>query len=595
MQQYTSVESLLKTFSPLRVNNTLIVKLKNNFFCVISMTMKQACLEILETATKDNKNDKDSFNSIKLKVSKKYKLKKIPTNIEILEHLSEKQKSKFSELIKTKPVRTISGVAPIAVMTKPISCKHGKCTFCPGGPGSYFGDMPMSYTGNEPSTMRAIRAHYDPYLIVFNRLEQYILLNQVPEKAEVIIQGGSFPSFPKEYQEEIVKYIFKAMNDFSEIFFIGEKLNFSKFKKFFELPGSIENAERTKSIQEKILKSKKECSLEKEQLRNEISKIRCIGLTIETKPDWGLLEHGNEMLTLGCTRIELGIQSVYNEVLKKTNRGHTIKDTINSIRILKDLGFKINAHYMLGLYKYGKEDLEGLKELFRNQDFRPDMLKIYPCLVMPGTPLYELWKKGMYKEITTEEASEIISEFKRNVPKYLRIMRVQRDIPTKMTIAGVDRTNLRQYVQEKLKEKGIICNCIRCREPKNEIVKDYEILVERYNASQGTEFFISADNKEKNLILGFCRLRFPSQNLRKEITKNSAIIRELHVYGQATPIGEKGIVQHQGIGKKLIEKAEDICRKHEKDKLLIISGIGVRKYYYSLNYNKDGPYMSKEL
>lgn len=554
------------------------------------MSLRQICLEIL-----DNTQNKNSLNYVKLKISKKYKLKKIPTNIEILENLNSEEKEKFKALLTTKPIRTLSGVAPIAVMTKPISCKHGKCTFCPGGPNSYFGDVPMSYTGNEPSTMRAIRANYDPYLIVFNRLEQYILINQVPEKAEVIIQGGTFPSFDKAYQDSIIKYIYEAMNDFSEMFFENNKFNFVKFKDFFELPGSIKDEKRTTRIQKKILDIKKECNLEEEQLKNETSKIRCIGLTIETKPDWGKLIHGNEMLRLGTTRVELGIESVYEDVLKKTNRGHTLKDSIESIRILKDLGFKINAHYMLGLYKYGKEDLDGLKELFRNADFRPDMLKIYPCLVMPGTPLYELWKQGKYKEITTDEAAELISEFKREIPTYLRVMRVQRDIPTKVTIAGVDRTNLRQYVHEKLKQKGIKCRCIRCREPKDKLVEDYEILVKEYEASKGKEFFISAENKEKDIILGFCRLRFPSQSLRPEIIEKSAFIRELHVYGKSTPLGKEGIIQHKGLGKLLLKKAEDICSENGKDKLLVISGTGVKEYYFKLDYKRDGVYVSKIL
>ncbi len=560
------------------------------------MSMKEAYLEILETAEKTKKKDADTLNSIKLKISRKYHLKKIPTNIEILETLDDSEKKKFKNFITTKPIRTFSGVAPIAVMAKPFYCPHGKCIFCPGGPDSFFGNVPMSYTGNEPSTMRAIRANYDPYIIVFNRLEQYLLLNQVPEKGEVIIQGGTFPSFPKEYQEEFVKYIFRAMNDFSEMFFdkSGE-IDFEKFKEFFELPGSIKDISRTDNIHKKILALKKPCLLKEEQLKNENAKIRCIGLTIETKPDWGKLSHGNELLELGCTRIELGIQSVYDDVLKKTNRGHTLKDTIESIRILKDLGFKINAHYMLGLYKYGKEDLDGLNELFKNSNYRPDMLKIYPCLVMPGTPLYELWKRKQYKEITTSEAVETISEFKRDVPKFVRIHRIQRDIPTNVTIAGVDKTNLRQYVEKKLKEKGIKCQCIRCREPRENKSYEYSIYVLEYEASNGKEFFISAENEQENIILGFCRLRFPSESLRKEITMKSGMIRELHVYGKSISIGKEGKVQHRGIGKELLKKAEQICIDNKKNKLLVISGIGIKQYYIKLGYVRDDPYVSKKL
>ncbi len=219
------------------------------------------------------------------------------------------------------------------------------------------------------------------------------------------------------------------------------------------------------------------------------------------------------MLELGCTRVEVGVQSVYDEVLKKVNRGHTVEDTNECFRILKDLGFKITAHYMPGLPLTTKEmDEKGLKELFENPDFRPDMMKIYPCMVMKGTALYQEWKKGKFKSVTTKEAAELIAEFKRIVPKYCRIVRVQRDIPTFMTESGVDRTNLRQYVDKIVKEKNIKCNCIRCREAGINIgdkkikIDEIKITVEEYEASKGKEFFISAENKKNNLLFGYCRL-----------------------------------------------------------------------------------------
>ncbi|MBW2976904.1 radical SAM protein [Candidatus Woesearchaeota archaeon] len=537
------------------------------------MQLKQICKEILREAKKKNINDSRSFNKIKLQVLNKYKLSKIPKNATIASVASEKDRSKFKKILSMKPVRTLSGVATIALMTEPYPCPHavkgtGPCIYCPGGPGSFFGSVPQSYTGKEPSARRAIRNYYDPYLGVFNRLEHYIAINSVPEKAEVILQGGTFPFFPGIYQEYFVKYIFKAMNDFSGLFYKKNKIDMKKFNRFFEMPAEINDKERAERIQRKLFfmknidlsskrsldsinnlffknnldisefnnsiknigiknkmfnqwktfnehfnktinndstksnnKNKKiisndigkrqwnknslnanislmkgliekirkqdnpDISLKKMQKENETARIRCVGLTIETRSDYGKLEQGNQMLRLGCTRVELGIQSIYDNVLKKIRRGCTAKDNIESIRTLKDLGFKINLHYMPGLpYTTKQMDRAGLKELFANPDYRPDMLKIYPCMVMQGTKLYDDWKAGKFKPLATKEAAELIAEMKKYVPEWCRIMRVQRDIPTYATSSGVDRTNLRQYVEKVCKARGIKCRCIRCRE-----------------------------------------------------------------------------------------------------------------------------------
>jgi len=241
----------------------------------------------------------------------------------------------------------------------------------------------------------------------------------------------------------------------------------------------------------------------------------------------------------------LGIQSVYNEDLDFVKRGHTVEESIESIKILKDLGFKLNLHYMLGLTEDRKKDLEGLKSLFSNPDFRPDMLKIYPCLVMAGTPLYDLWKEGKYNPISVKEAAELISEAKKIIPKYLRIQRIQRDIPSTVIAAGPIKTNLRQDVEKLCKQKNIECQCIRCREPMNKEIDwdSVKLSTMEYEASQGKEFFISFEDTKNNLILGFCRLRLPSQELREEVSKNTAIIREIHMYGPAVKIGDSGKVQ----------------------------------------------------
>ncbi len=552
------------------------------------------------------KGKASDLEALKLELSGRHGLRKLPSNIDVL--LNSTDEDLKSLKLVTKPVRTISGVATISIMTAPAGCPHGKCTFCPGGPNSFFGNVPQSYTGKEPATMRAILNDFDSYLQVFSRLEQYAVLGQSFDKIELIIQGGTFPSMSQSYQEWFVADAYRAMNDFSAEFFHKGSINMRKFKDFFELPGEYRNEERAKRVREKILQLRNKTAAENnsskllrtEQKRNETAKVRCIGLTIETKPDWGFLEEGNQMLKLGCTRVELGVQSVYELPLKLTNRGHTIADTIKSIRTLKDLGFKINAHYMLGLPGVKREDeLKGLRQLFDNPDFRPDMMKIYPLLVMKGTPLHIQWERGQYAPITTMEAAEIISEAKRFFPKWVRIMRVNRDIPTYVTSAGIDRTNLRQYVQQLQQKKSIACNCIRCREAgRSKKAESAEITVTEYDASEAKEFFIAAEDVKNNVLLGFCRLRFPSQQLRKEITDTTAIIRELHVYSSAVAIGEKAKgkqVQHRGFGKKLMETAEKIAKSNGYSKMLVISGIGAKEYYKKLGYDYEGVYMGKQL
>lgn len=545
---------------------------------------------------KAERPDKDRLAKQKNVLCKKHGVGKMPTDISILMHASEKDRDEIKDLLLTKPVRTQSGVSVVAIMTKPISCPHGKCTYCPGGLNSPYGDVPQSYTGKEPSTMRGIRNDYEAYLQVFTRLEQYVAIGHNPSKVELIIMGGTFTAFPEDYQEEVVKYSFKAMNDFSEMFYPEGELDLAKFKEFFELPGDLQDEERTNRIKAKLYELKGECDLEEEKTRNETSQCRCVGLTIETKPDWAKEEHADRMLRFGCTRVELGVQSVYEDVIQKVHRGHTIKDTIESFRILKDCGFKINAHYMPGLpLTDRKRDLEGLKQLFDDPNYRPDMLKIYPCMVAPGTALYAEWKTGKFKPLSTEEAADLIHEFQPNIPTYCRVQRVQRDVPTKQWAAGVGITNLKQYIDDKYEHN---CRCIRCREPRGRSIDPEDVGMGgyTYESSGGEEWFISIEDKKQDIILGFVRMRFPGSKIRPEATENSAFIRELHVFGAETALGEKGKVQHQGYGSKLLKKAEEVARENGKDKMIIISGVGVREYYRNKHeYSKEGPYMVKML
>ncbi|MFH1440380.1 MAG: GNAT family N-acetyltransferase [Candidatus Woesearchaeota archaeon] len=680
------------------------------------ITNKAYFKELIDTLKKKSLSSKE-VSRLKMDLCKKHKVKQMPTNIHILLNTDEKDLPRLKYL-QTKPTRTISGVSVVALMTKPYPCPHankalvvsrkslvvnkqfksaanvkrqttndkhskiGPCIFCPGGPNSAIGDVPQSYTGNEPSTMRGIRNNYDSYLGAMNRLEQYVVLGHNFDKVELIMMGGTFSAFPKKYQEEFVMYAFKALNDFSDMFFVKKNKNYKKsknnrdkdnheyifdvvkFRNFFLLPGDVGDEKRTKAIQQKLikLKNKSKTTLEKEQKKNETAKVRCVGLTLETRPDCIDLKTANEMLRLGATRVEIGVQSVYDDVLLVIRRGHDVHESIRATKLLKDLGFKINYHMMPGLPIYSesknkkdnknddnknnkvlrrisyKKDLAGLKEIFSNPDYRPDMLKLYPCMVMKGTKLYEQWKKGNFKALNTEEAAELIAEFKKYIPTYCRIQRVQRDIPSYMAEDGVDKTNLRQYVEKIMADKNkknYRCRCIRCREAGHVLKREHrtpkikytKLVVRGYSASKGVEWFISFEDRKQDILLGFCRLRLPSNDFtadeknkginntvnirfsktRKEITKDSAFIRELHVIGEAVNIGKRLVegretgtvaeqsIQHKGLGKKLVNEAENIAKQFSKKKMIIISAVGTREYYKKLGYKLEGVYMVKNL
>jgi elongator complex protein 3 len=533
--------------------------------------------------------NKNQLARLKTNLCRKHRKKDIPTDIEIFLNLPSGVAERLRRQLQTKPTRSISGITSCAIMSYPFRCPHGECLMCPGRE-----NIPQSYTGKEPAAMRGKRNNYDPYLQVMNRIEQYVASGHIPDKMELIIMGGTFPSFKARYQDEFIMYALKAMNDFSRTFYRG-RFMLERYKRFFLLPGKLGDEERCKAIITKLLKMKGSSSLEKEQKRNERSRIRCVGMTIETRPDYATLKHANKMLAQGCTRVELGLQSTYDDVLQAIGRGHDFKDSVDAIRTLRDLGLKINLHVMPGLPGSDlKRDAEMLRQLFDDERLRPDMLKIYPCMVVPGSRLHELWKKGRFTPITTDDALDLISEWKTFVPQYCRIMRVQRDIPTSATAAGVDRTNLRQLIQERMRKAGKRCRCIRCREAGRNISKGrLTIVTMTYSASGGLEHFISAEKGDS--ILGFCRLRQPALQLRKEFDNKTMIIRELHVYGETAGIGECGKIQHRGLGKKLLSAAEKIAAKSGCMRLLVISGIGARDYYRKLGYVKYGPYMAKRI
>jgi elongator complex protein 3 len=480
--------------------------------------------------------------------------------------MSLKQKI-FNEV--KRPTRMLSGVTIVAVMTRPYPCPHGRCIYCPGGP--EFG-TPQSYIGNEPALMRGIQTNFDPYEQIRLRLRQYEILGHIPSKVEIIIMGGTFSAMPIDYQEWFVTNVFEAVNRYP-------------MPKLETIP-----------------------SLKEAHLRNETAKIRVVGLTIETRPDWAKEKQIDFMLYLGATKVELGVQSIYDDVLKFISRGHSVKDTIEATRLLKDAGYKVVYHIMPGLPKSDFDrDLEMVKEIFENPEYKPDMLKIYPVLVIEGTKLYDLWREGLYKALNDDEAIELISEFYRYIPKWARVMRIQRDIPAPLIIAGPKKANLRELIEKKAIEKGIKINEIRFREVgrqllyKNKKLNKITISKEYYEASKGIEIFLAAEDTENDILIGLLRLRIPSEKPhRAEIDIKTALVRELHIYGPQVPIGSyiNDAWQHKGWGMKLLRIAEEIARfEFSCNKIYVLSGVGVREYYRKQGYRKlsELPYMVKEL
>jgi elongator complex protein 3 len=537
----------------------------------------------------------------KRRLCEEYHIVDIPTDIWILAHLDAAQLAFATPFLLSKPVRSRSGVLVVAIMTRPSRCPHGRCSYCPGGLSSEFGDVPQSYTGHEPASMRGARASYDAYLQVFSRLEQYVIGGHDPQKVELIIMGGTFPGEEASYQESFVREAFQALNDFSGHFYRDGGLDVERFREFFLLPGSVYDEQRVASVASRILelKASRHGSLDDAHARNESAYVRSVGLTVETRPDYARLAHAQALLRLGCTRVELGVQTVFDDVLVNVCRGHTVEDSVDAAAVLRDLGFKLNFHLMLGLPGMTPErDLAAMRTLFEDPRFRPDMLKIYPCMVLKGTDLHQQFLAGRFTPISTEDAAELLARALPLVPRYCRVMRIQRDIPTNVTVAGVDRTNLRQIVEEKMRALGRRSLDIHAREIRGRPFQKAVLNVIGYEAADGEEYFLSFDDPTQDALLGFCRLRFPARQLGPEFDVRTAIVRELHVYGKAMALGALGAdgsAQHRGFGRELLAVAERIARENGKRKLLVISGVGARQYYEKLGYRRDGPYMGKIL
>jgi elongator complex protein 3 len=539
--------------------------------------MEEAYRFIIKEILGGNIKTRADLEKAKLKACRDNRLQKFMSNSQILEKATPEERLIIAPIIKKKPTRTLSGVAIVAVMCKPHECPHGRCTYCPESE-----KAPPSYTGEEPAALRARMYDFDPYRQVYNRLLQLESIGHPLDKVELIIMGGTFPSNFLCYQEWFVTKCLQAMNDY------GQKTDESNV-----LIDPYYNQENF-------------YYLEDVQRHNEASQVRCVGMTFETRPDYSKTQDVDRMLHMGGTRVELGVQTIYNFIYNRMQRGHQIEDVVESTRILRDSGIKVAMHLMPGLFADEERDLRIFKRIFSDDRFKPDMLKIYPCLVIKGSKLYELWQKGDYKPYTTEEAVNLIVEIKKFLPKWVRTMRIQRDIPSPLIEAGVKKSNLGELVYQRLQEEDVNCQCIRCREVGHQASRglipelDYiKLLKEEYHAGNGQEIFLSFEDVNSDIIIGFLRLRIPSNIAHRiEVDDKTAIIRELHVYGSMVQLGDKKneLWQHHGYGERLLSEAERIASEvYDKKKILISSGIGARNYYRKFGYKKEGPYMSKLL
>ncbi len=508
---------------------------------------------------------REDANRLKIKTAGKYQLEEIPSNADLISLLKPKEAKRLLPILRRKTTRTISGVTVVAVMTKPYPCPQPEpCAYCPGGPAQ---GSPQSYTGHEPAAMRGAQNNFDPYLQVRSRIDQLTAIGHKVDKIELIIMGGTFPATPMEYQTLFIQRCLDAIT------------------------------------------GKTSASLEEAKANAETSHVRNVGITVETRPDWAKQPHIDAMLDMGVTRIEVGVQNPDDEIYRLVGRTHTVADVEEATRIAKDAGLKIVYHMMPGMPGSSpQKDIEAFKRVFTDSAFKPDMIKIYPCLCIAGTKANDWYQKGTYTPFTTEQAAALIAEIKKFIPPWIRVMRVQRDIPSHLILAGVKKSNLRQLANEQLQAQGGKCRCIRCREVGHRMQIDHvkpdleKVKIESvcYDASEGKEIFISAEDRENDVLLGYLRLRVPSSKAhRPEITApTSAIVRELHVYGPLVPVGKHSAAawQHKGFGADLLKEAERVAREDfGVKKLLVISALGTRRYYMRFGYERDGVYVSKKL
>jgi elongator complex protein 3 len=456
--------------------------------------------------------------------------------------------------LRMKPVRTLSGVATVTVLTEPHACP-GQCIFCPDD-----ARMPKSYIADEPGALRAGQHGFDPASQVRSRLESLEAVGHPTGKVELLILGGTWDAYPQDYRESFVQKCFDALNG--------------------EPSSGLADAHR----------------------RNETAQHRNVGLVVETRPDEITPESLRAMRTLGVTKVQIGLQSLNDEILRRNKRGHSLEDSRRALRLLRAAGMKIHAHWMpnlLGATPAG--DREDFARLWSDPDLRPDELKIYPTILIRGTPLYECYQAGEYLPYPHEDLVELMAAIKPTIPPYCRVNRLARDIPAHHVAAGSTRSNLREDAQRALAERGLQCRCIRCREVRGRALRreDLRLDVMFYDAGGAREAFLSFVTEDDRLA-GFLRLSMPtnaSQDLGWVDLAGAAIIREIHIYGQTITVGgtERGASQHIGLGKELLGRAESIAREAGYSRMAVISAVGTRPYYRNRGFEDGELYQVKAL
>ncbi|MCK9578430.1 tRNA uridine(34) 5-carboxymethylaminomethyl modification radical SAM/GNAT enzyme Elp3 [bacterium] len=518
------------------------------------------------------------LSDAKRRISKRLKIS-CPSNIELLKvyhNLVEKKSIEKNErleiILRTRPIRSLAGVVNVSVLTKPYECP-GKCIYCPSEK-----NLPKSYLSGEPAVERAKRLNFDPYEQTIKRIEVLEISGHPTDKIEMRMIGGTWSFYDEKYKVWFVKKCFDACN------------------------GTLDTKEEDDLPIESLWKKLKDA-----QKKNEKAKHRIVGMSFETRPDFITLHEAEEMKKLGATKIEIGVQSIDDKVLRFNKRGHDTNQTIKATRILKDAGFKVAYQIMLNLPGSDTErDINTFKELFENSDFQPDYLKIYPCALVREAPMFRLYKKGEYKPYDAKTLIETIKAIKKLLPRYTRVERIIRDIPANLIVEGGAKiSNLRQVIEQEMKKENWECNCIRCREAKSTEKKENIKIVRRdYDASRGKEIFLSFEDERNEHLYSLLRLRIPSQFFGKEkeeilsVLKNCAIIRELHTYGQAAGISKNdSSTQHKGLGKKLVREAEKIAKEEFGiHRIAIISGVGVRSYYREkFGYKLRSDYMVRKI
>ena len=570
--------------------------------------------------------------------------------LKVYHELAKRGKIKKSEalerLLTKRAVRTLSGVAIVTVLTKPFPCP-GRCLYCPDEK-----KMPKSYLSDEPAAARALLLNFDPYEQVARRIEALEKNGHPTDKIELIVKGGTWNAYPADYQYWFIRRCYEAANarfvilNEATCLPAGRKRSEESFLCHSAAPrwGPFGKSGNPSRLDPRLRGDDKKmlayliAALSKAQKKNETAKHRVIGLTLETRPDCVNEKNIQIMRELGATRIELGVQTIDDKILKLVRRGHNAAETVRATKLLKNYGFKVDYHLMPQLPgATTASDLKNLLAIFKNPDYRPDMLKIYPCVAVKNSPLSRLYKAGKYKPYSVRQLIEVIKKFKTKIPYYVRVSRLIRDIPSHHIVAGNKITNLRQTIQAEMAAEGKKCRCLRCREighatqavadlsfPRRRESIRPKLFIEKYQASGGTEYFLSYEDPRRQVVFAFCRLRLchceeaadrrsnpiakTAGLLRHSVPRNDtaypAFLRELHTYGQLASIkqnnnktnkqkGKK--IQHTGLGKKLLAEVEKICKKNKIPKLAVISGVGVREYYRKSGYKLENGYMVKNF